>query len=156
MQIPIERKVKEEQDKPGKNPDTNKSITVSGNSYSLAQLFLRYTFNMFRMFVHRVSTDSSVQHNFNNVFLRYPFNLYLLIYLLQWIIRGTNHKISSGYVFFYLQRTQRSFIPATPWISRPTPSVRTRGISLIPLNQFKCLNMHFHDFFYTCWNYRVL
>lgn len=58
--------------------------------------------------------------------------------------------------FFYLQRTQRSFIPATPWISRPTPSVRTRGISLIPLNQFKCLNMHFHDFFYTCWNYRVL
>lgn len=50
--------------------------------------------------------------------------------------------------FFYLQRTQRSFIPATPWISRPTPSVRTRGISLIPLNQFKCLNMHFHDFFF--------
>lgn len=22
--------------------------------------------------------------------------------------------------------------------------------------RFKCLNMHFHDFFYTCWNYRVL
>lgn len=31
LQIPFERKVKEEQDKPGKNPDTNKSINVSGN-----------------------------------------------------------------------------------------------------------------------------